>query len=190
MLDDASRPALPQSLDANPVKYDKSNTIILVPQPSEDPNDPLVQSLEHPIRHAEKRLTRCRTGPCGSGTLSCLSSRQFPSSHRHFLLFLLPIQSHWPSSSGGILHRWPFSQAITCVESAWRVSSSSPRLGSGGNGICTCSALSSSSSAVLGEVLPVPTMQVCYGRGWSKGLVSPHLKPSSMRALEIYTLST
>ncbi|KAI4261977.1 MAG: hypothetical protein L6R42_002835 [Xanthoria sp. 1 TBL-2021] len=41
VLDDASRPALPQSLDANPVKYDKSNTIILVPQPSEDPNDPL-----------------------------------------------------------------------------------------------------------------------------------------------------
>ncbi|KAI4285925.1 MAG: hypothetical protein L6R38_000290 [Xanthoria sp. 2 TBL-2021] len=41
VLDDASRPALPQNLGANPVKYDKSNTIILVPQPSEDPNDPL-----------------------------------------------------------------------------------------------------------------------------------------------------
>ncbi|KAI4098705.1 MAG: hypothetical protein LQ339_006310 [Xanthoria mediterranea] len=41
VLDDASRPALPEHLDANRVKYDKSNTIILVPQPSDDPNDPL-----------------------------------------------------------------------------------------------------------------------------------------------------
>ncbi|KAI4230908.1 MAG: hypothetical protein LQ349_005948, partial [Xanthoria aureola] len=41
VLDDASRPALPDHLGAHPVKYDKSNTIILVPQPSEDPNDPL-----------------------------------------------------------------------------------------------------------------------------------------------------
>ncbi|KAL8856982.1 MAG: hypothetical protein Q9178_006387 [Gyalolechia marmorata] len=41
LLDDASRPALAQNLDASLVKYDKSNTIILVPQPSDDPNDPL-----------------------------------------------------------------------------------------------------------------------------------------------------
>ncbi|KAL8658476.1 MAG: hypothetical protein Q9226_000970 [Calogaya cf. arnoldii] len=41
VLDDASRPALPQHPNANPVKFDKSNTIILVPQPSDDPNDPL-----------------------------------------------------------------------------------------------------------------------------------------------------
>lgn len=42
LLDDASRPAIPQNLNANDVKYDKSNTIILVPQPTDDPNDPLV----------------------------------------------------------------------------------------------------------------------------------------------------
>ncbi|KAL8789845.1 MAG: hypothetical protein Q9213_000913 [Squamulea squamosa] len=41
LLDDASRPALPQNLDAKPIKYDKSNAIILVPQPTDDPNDPL-----------------------------------------------------------------------------------------------------------------------------------------------------
>lgn len=190
MLDDASRPALPEHLDANRVKYDKSNTIILVPQPSDDPNDPLVQSPEHAFRQAEERLTRYRTGPCGSGISSCLSSQPSPSSHRRFPLFLLPIQSHWPSFSAGILHRWPFSQAITCVESAWQVSSSSLRPGSGGNGIYTCSAPSSSSSAVLGEALRVLTMQVCYGRGWCKGSALPLLKPSLMRALAISTLFT
>ncbi|KAL8878277.1 MAG: hypothetical protein Q9198_003872 [Flavoplaca austrocitrina] len=41
VLDDASRPAFPQSPDALPLKYDKSNAIILVPQPTDDPNDPL-----------------------------------------------------------------------------------------------------------------------------------------------------
>ncbi|KAL8773133.1 MAG: hypothetical protein Q9209_001809 [Squamulea sp. 1 TL-2023] len=41
LLDDVSRPALPLNHNARPVKYDKSNTIILVPQPTDDPNDPL-----------------------------------------------------------------------------------------------------------------------------------------------------
>ncbi|KAL8887115.1 MAG: hypothetical protein Q9192_006371 [Flavoplaca navasiana] len=41
VLDDASRPAFPQNPDAVPLKYDKSNTLILVPQPTDDPNDPL-----------------------------------------------------------------------------------------------------------------------------------------------------
>lgn len=45
MLDDASRPTLPQDVDAN-LKYDRRGAvpIILVPQPSDDPNDPLVGS--------------------------------------------------------------------------------------------------------------------------------------------------
>ncbi|KAL8985464.1 MAG: hypothetical protein Q9205_000849 [Flavoplaca limonia] len=41
VLDDASRPAFPQNPDAVPLKYDKSNAFILVPQPTDDPNDPL-----------------------------------------------------------------------------------------------------------------------------------------------------
>lgn len=63
MLDDASRPALPDHLGAHPVKYDKSNTIILVPQPSEDPNDPLVQSPEHSIRQAEEEADTVQNWP-------------------------------------------------------------------------------------------------------------------------------
>ena len=43
MYDDASRPALEGELDTR-LKYDSSGPvrIILVPQPSDDPNDPLV----------------------------------------------------------------------------------------------------------------------------------------------------
>ncbi|KAL8677780.1 MAG: hypothetical protein Q9186_005813, partial [Xanthomendoza sp. 1 TL-2023] len=41
LLDDASRPTVGQNFNANHVKYDKTKTIILVPQPSDDPNDPL-----------------------------------------------------------------------------------------------------------------------------------------------------
>lgn len=47
VLDDASRPTLSQDTDAK-LKYDRRGAIpiILVPQPSDDPNDPLVGSLE------------------------------------------------------------------------------------------------------------------------------------------------
>lgn len=48
VLDDASRPARPEEIDAN-LKYDRSGPvpIILVPQPSDDPNDPLVSARAH-----------------------------------------------------------------------------------------------------------------------------------------------
>ena len=44
MLDDASRPAGTGLIDSR-LKYDRSGPvpIILVPQPSDDPNDPLVK---------------------------------------------------------------------------------------------------------------------------------------------------
>jgi hypothetical protein len=43
VYDDASRPVAPGSTDSR-IKYDESGPvkIILVPQPSDDPNDPLV----------------------------------------------------------------------------------------------------------------------------------------------------
>ena len=52
MLDDASRPATSTNIDSR-LKYDRSGPepIILVPQPSDDPNDPLVRSLS--LRHVE-----------------------------------------------------------------------------------------------------------------------------------------
>lgn len=41
VYDDASRPSHDGEFDSR-LKYDRTGTIILVPQPSDDPNDPLV----------------------------------------------------------------------------------------------------------------------------------------------------
>ena len=73
VLDDESRPAQNGEFDSR-LKYDKSGPvpIILVPQPSDDPNDPLVSSstsLKESIL-----LTGDRTGPCSSAILSSPSS--------------------------------------------------------------------------------------------------------------------
>lgn len=49
------------------LKRDKTGNIILVPQPSEDPNDPLVRSTRNTT--TRNQLTEShRTGHCGEGT--------------------------------------------------------------------------------------------------------------------------
>jgi hypothetical protein len=64
ILDEPVAAATPVARDPK-LKYDRTGTIILVPQPSDDPNDPLVRprSLER-----RTRLTRSRTGRCGGAT--------------------------------------------------------------------------------------------------------------------------
>jgi hypothetical protein len=44
ILDEPATAAAPAARNPN-LKYDRTGTIILVPQPSDDPNDPLVRPL-------------------------------------------------------------------------------------------------------------------------------------------------
>ena len=78
VLDDASRPPQAGGINSR-LKYDGS--IILVPQPSDDPNDPLVRTQSY-TSQAVKLLTRGRTGHYGSATPFSPSSPSSPSSHR------------------------------------------------------------------------------------------------------------
>lgn len=81
VLDDESRPPQNDEFDSR-LKYDKSGPvpIILVPQPSDDPNDPLVSSLINMIESG--LLTGSRTGPYSSAILSSPSSVWSRSLHR------------------------------------------------------------------------------------------------------------
>ncbi|KAL8674675.1 MAG: hypothetical protein Q9168_000907 [Polycauliona sp. 1 TL-2023] len=63
VLDDATRPAIPPSPGTVPLKYDKSNTIILVPQPTDDPNDPLVRCQNHSISQAGEKADTVQNWP-------------------------------------------------------------------------------------------------------------------------------
>lgn len=60
------------ALDASQrhLKYDKTGTTLLVPQPSEDPNDPLVRATTPPpsCAHPTTPLTDNRTGRSGNAT--------------------------------------------------------------------------------------------------------------------------
>lgn len=73
VVDNAARRAETNtSLDPS-LKYDRSGTIILVPQPSDDPNDPLVCIFISPFRsYAANRHDR--TGHYGDATSYCSSS--------------------------------------------------------------------------------------------------------------------
>jgi hypothetical protein len=65
ILDEPAAAAAVAPAARNPnLKYDRTGTIILVPQPSDDPNDPLVRLL-----NCRKRKSNgARTGRCGGAT--------------------------------------------------------------------------------------------------------------------------
>lgn len=56
------------------LKRDKTGKIILVPQPSDDPNDPLVRKSAQRLRSMPTADAATRTGRCGSAILSSVSS--------------------------------------------------------------------------------------------------------------------
>lgn len=66
VYDDVSRPGENAQLDSY-VKYDRTGhvPIILVPQPSDDPNDPLVSRF---LEQTWWSLIECRIGHYGSAT--------------------------------------------------------------------------------------------------------------------------
>lgn len=67
---------------AQHLKRDKTGKIILVPQPSADPNDPLVRAV-HVLQSSLHDMLICsRTGHYGSVILSSPSSASFPVSQR------------------------------------------------------------------------------------------------------------
>ena len=73
MLDDASRPTQLEEFGSG-LKYDRSGPvpIILVPQPSDDPNDPLVSVLK--VYAGPDSLKYSRIGHYGSVIVCSLSS--------------------------------------------------------------------------------------------------------------------
>lgn len=78
-LDDTAKTQVAQAAHAQ-LKYDRTGKILLVPQPSDDPNDPLVSrrssslSLARKRQHGEKKkkvyvcvcADEYRTGRCGN----------------------------------------------------------------------------------------------------------------------------
>lgn len=56
VLDDGTKRQVAQDAVRSHLKYDKTGKILLVPQPSDDPNDPLVS------RDSNPSLARCQVG--------------------------------------------------------------------------------------------------------------------------------
>lgn len=79
VYDDASRPAEPSVMDTR-LKYDTTRPIpiILVPQPSDDPNDPLVGSGSGPKSAARRMLTVSRI-ELASMEARCHPTSPFPT---------------------------------------------------------------------------------------------------------------
>ena len=82
VLDDTSRPNLQAEVDSK-LKYDKSGPvpIILVPQPSDDPNDPLVGHYFPRLLHLAINIFRI--GRYGSVTRFSASYASLLSSPQH-----------------------------------------------------------------------------------------------------------
>ncbi len=84
---------------ARHLKRDRTGRMILVPQPSDDPNDPLVSrdSMVDRLRTTDL----CRTGLSGNATLSLESSALCHVSRLPLLLYSRQILSPLPCSSSG-----------------------------------------------------------------------------------------
>ena len=120
VYDDASRPVQDGELDSR-LKYDRSGSvpIILVPQPSDDPNDPLVRSfsprnLFFIMESTIRILIAYRIGHYGSATLSSSSFQSYPSLPRLSALCSLQTQSPYPCCSREISHKWHSLLDIIC----------------------------------------------------------------------------
>jgi len=70
---DQARGHIEQLTSERNLKRDRSGKIILVPQPSDDPNDPLVGKARHNTRSCVDKT--CRTGQCESAIPSSPSSQ-------------------------------------------------------------------------------------------------------------------
>jgi hypothetical protein len=107
VLDDESRPTQNADIDSR-LKYDRSGPvpIILVPQPSDDPNDPLVS----PATKCQNCciLTHSRTGHYGNEMLYCVSYPLYQSSPRPSVLSLQQIPLLWLFSSNETSQKWRF----------------------------------------------------------------------------------
>jgi hypothetical protein len=107
VLDDETR-RVEESLTISPnLKYDTTGRtpIILVPQPSDDPNDPLV--CIHSLHSVAPKLMYHRTGRYGAATSSSSCSHSSPSSQQPSLPFSPQTHSHSLCTSDAHSQTWP-----------------------------------------------------------------------------------
>jgi hypothetical protein len=108
VYDDDRKRDLAQSAARSHLKYDKTGKILLVPQPSDDPNDPLVrQPCEEGLSDYNLYANDPRTGRYGNATSSSQSSPSSPSSQQPSPPSSPPTPSPSPSSSSAPSPTWP-----------------------------------------------------------------------------------